>query len=122
MGKHVNRDSQWFRDALIRAIRTFAQVLMGGITVGKMFSEIDWMSILSVALVATIYSLLTSVVTGLPESSTDGTLYIQDGDVTRMVFQVESEPDEWKGKSSVRLRVDASGKIPEGIVIDPNEE
>lgn len=122
MGKHVSRDSQWFQDALIRALRTFAQTALSGITIGKMISEIDWKAVVSVAIVAALYSFLTSVVTGLPESSTDGTLYIQDGDVTRMVFQVETEPEEWKEKSSVRLRVDTSGRIPEGIVIDPNEE
>ena len=121
MGKHSSRDSQWFKDALIRAARTAAQVALSMFTIGKAFSDVDWVNVISVSLVAALYSLLTSVVTGLPESTTDGTLYIQDGDVTRMVFQVESEPDEWKDRTSVRLKVDTSGNIPEGIVIDPEE-
>lgn len=124
MGKHVNKslDGQWFHDALIRAIRTAAQVALSGFTIGKAIRDVDWINIASVAIVAALYSFLTSIVTGLPESSTDGTLYIADADdLTKMVFQVESEPDDWSKKSSIRLKVDTSGKLPEGIVVNPNE-
>ena len=57
---------KWAKAAGIRAIRTFAQVAGSMITVGAAISELDWGYIASVAVVAAIYSILTSVA-GLPE-------------------------------------------------------
>ena len=56
--------------ALIRAIRTFAQTFVSvcgidGIT--ATFADIDWLRALSIAGVAFVMSLITSVATGLPE-------------------------------------------------------
>ena len=53
--------------ALIRALRTFAQTFAGAITVGMMWSEVQWLHALSVAGVAFVYSVVMSVATGLPE-------------------------------------------------------
>lgn len=53
--------------ALIRAVRTFAQTFIGCISVGAAFSEVQWLKGLSVAGVAFILSILTSIATGLPE-------------------------------------------------------
>lgn len=61
---------EWIKAALIRAIRTAAQTALGMITVGAAVSEIDWLQVLSVAAVAAIYSMLTSVA-GLPEVSSN---------------------------------------------------
>ena len=57
---------KWAKAAGIRAVRTFAQVAGSMITVGAAVSELDWGYIASVAVVAAIYSILTSVA-GLPE-------------------------------------------------------
>ena len=57
---------QWAKAALIRAIKTVAQTALGMLTVGAAFTEIDWMRVVSVAIVAGIYSILTSLA-GLPE-------------------------------------------------------
>ena len=57
---------KWAKAAGIRAVRTFAQVAGSMITVGAAISELDWGYIASVAVVAAIYSILTSVA-GLPE-------------------------------------------------------
>lgn len=57
---------KWTRDALIRAVRTFAQAMAGGITIGAALSEIDWKYIASLAAVSAIYSILMSLA-GLPE-------------------------------------------------------
>ena len=57
---------EWLKAALIRAIKTFAQTAAAGITVGKIFSEIDWLRVLSAAGVAFVLSMLTSL-GGLPE-------------------------------------------------------
>lgn len=59
---------QWMRDALIRAIRTFAQTAVSMIAVGAAFSEIDWLRVASVSGVAFVLSVLTSLATGLPET------------------------------------------------------
>ena len=53
--------------ALIRAIRTFAQTFAAGITVGALWTEIQWTHAVSAAGVAFVYSILTSLATGLPE-------------------------------------------------------
>ena len=57
---------QWIKCAGVRAIKTMAQTAVSLITVGNMFTEIDWLAIASISLTAGIYSLLTSI-TGLPE-------------------------------------------------------
>ena len=55
----------------IRALRTFAQTAVSMITVGAMFSEVDWIKTLSVSGVAFVASCLTSLATGLPEVQPD---------------------------------------------------
>ena len=63
----MKRDwKKWFAAAGIRAVRTFAQAFLSMITVGVAISEIDWKYTASCAVVAAIYSLLTSLA-GLPE-------------------------------------------------------
>ena len=57
---------EWIRAALIRAVKTFAQTMVGSIAVGAAFSEVDWLRALSVSGVACVLSLLTSLA-GLPE-------------------------------------------------------
>ena len=57
---------KWLRAALIRAVKTVAQVMVASITVGSAVTEIDWLYILSTAAVAGIVSILTSI-TGIPE-------------------------------------------------------
>ena len=58
---------KWLKAAAIRAVRTVAQTALSLISVGAMISEIDWKMVASAAVVAGIYSLLTSVA-GLPEA------------------------------------------------------
>ena len=57
---------EWFKAALIRAVKTVAQTAVSMITVGSALSEINWPYVASVAVVAGVYSMLTSVA-GLPE-------------------------------------------------------
>ena len=53
--------------ALIRAIRTFAQTFAAALTVGALWTEVQWIPALSAAGVAFVYSILMSIATGLPE-------------------------------------------------------
>lgn len=57
---------RWIKAAAIRSIKTFAQTMAGGITVGAALYEINWPYVASVAAVAAILSILTSL-QGLPE-------------------------------------------------------
>ena len=56
----------WLYRAGVRALKTVAQTALGFITVGMAVSDIDWKNVASVAIVAGIYSLITSLA-GLPE-------------------------------------------------------
>ena len=50
-----------------RALWTFAETALGMITVGQAFTEINWLHIISVAGVASIASILKSIVISMPE-------------------------------------------------------
>ena len=52
--------------SLIRAFRTFLQTFAGSITVGALWTEVQWLPALSVSGVAFVISILTSL-GGLPE-------------------------------------------------------
>lgn len=52
-----------------RALYTFAETMIGMITVGQAFTEINWLHIFSVSGVAAIVSLAKSIVIGMPEMS-----------------------------------------------------
>lgn len=61
----------FWRAAGTRALRTIAQTALATIGTAAVLSELDVKYIVSAAIVAGIISVLTSVVTGLPESDTD---------------------------------------------------
>jgi len=56
----------WLKAALVRAFKTLAQTVVGGIAVGAALNEVEWLRVLSVGAVAFILSLMTSLA-GLPE-------------------------------------------------------
>lgn len=55
----MNRE--FFKNMAVRAVKTFCQTLVGGITVGSALNEVDWVTIASVAAVAALMSVLTSL-------------------------------------------------------------
>lgn len=57
---------KWFHAALIRAIKTVAQTAVSMLTVGQLFTEVDWVGVASISAVAGVISILTSLA-GLPE-------------------------------------------------------
>ena len=71
-----NRGKEWLIAALIRAVRTMAQTALSFLAVGMALSDVDWLKLLSVSLVAGIMSILTSIATGLPEATTNGELVV----------------------------------------------
>lgn len=56
----------WLQAAGIRAMKTFAQTMVGVIGASALISEVNWQTVLSAGALAALLSLLTSVA-GLPE-------------------------------------------------------
>ena len=61
----------WANAAGVRAIKTVAQTAIATIGTSALFNEVDWVVVVSAALMAGLLSLLTSVA-GLPEVDEDG--------------------------------------------------
>ena len=57
---------KWVKAALIRAVKTIAQTAVAAVGTSAMFSEVDWVAVLSTAALAGVLSILTSIA-GLPE-------------------------------------------------------
>lgn len=61
-------DKKFWRAALILAIHTVAQTAVAMIGSAAVIEEVQWLTVLSAAALSGILSLLTSIVTGLPET------------------------------------------------------
>ena len=59
---------QWWRAALIRAVKTVAQAAVGLIPAAATIAEVDWLTVAGCSLLAGLVSILTSLA-GLPEVS-----------------------------------------------------
>lgn len=60
------KNKKWWDAAGTRAIKTMAQTALSMFTIGAALKEIDWITVVSVTVVAGVYSLVTSLA-GLPE-------------------------------------------------------
>lgn len=58
---------RWLKAAAIRAVRTVAQSALATIGTSAVLGDVNWVMVGSAAALAGILSILTSVVTGLPE-------------------------------------------------------
>lgn len=70
----------FWKAAAIRAFRTFLQVILAVWTAGQLITEVDWKFLLLSAFSSAVYSLLTSILAGLPEVALTHTLYDLDND------------------------------------------
>lgn len=57
---------EWLKAALVRALKTVAQTAAATIGTSALLTEVNWLQVLSAALLGGILSLLTSAA-GLPE-------------------------------------------------------
>lgn len=64
-------DKKFWKAAFVRAIRTVAQTAIATIGSAAVIEEVRWLTVLSAAALSGILSLLTSIVTGLPETETE---------------------------------------------------
>ena len=74
----MNKD--FWKAALVRAFRTFLQVILAVWTAGQLITEVDWRFLLMSAFSSAVYSLLTSILAGLPEVALADTLYALDNE------------------------------------------
>lgn len=58
---------EFWKAAGIRCLRTIAQTAIATIGTSAVLSDINWLMVASASAVAGILSILTSIVTGLPE-------------------------------------------------------
>ena len=93
--------------ALVRAIRTAAQTALSLITVGVGIEDISWSTVLSVSLVSAFASILTSIVSGLPEVDDSGMFIIDDTDPekTKWTLQYNGDPEKLTPGDSIRFKV-----------------
>ena len=71
---------EFWKAAGVRAFRTFLQVILAVWTAGQLITEVDWRFLLMSAFSSAVYSLLTSILAGLPEVALADTLYDLDND------------------------------------------
>lgn len=69
-------DRKFWKATAIRAVRTFLQVILAVWTAGTLITEVDWKMLLLSAVSASIYSVLTSLLTGLPEVDYEKHIYM----------------------------------------------
>lgn len=86
----------FWKAAGIRSLRTFIQVILAVWTAGQLITEVDWKFLLMSAFSSAVYSLLTSILAGLPEVALADTLYDLDNepDDEEDDFEVEEMDDE----------------------------
>ena len=72
----MNKD--FWKAAGIRALRTFIQVILAVWTAGQLITEVDWKFLLLSAFSSAVYSMLTSILAGLPEVKLSDTLIALD--------------------------------------------
>ncbi len=59
---------EFWKAALIRALRTIAQTAIATIGTTAFVQDVNWIAVGSASLLAGLLSILTSIVTGLPEA------------------------------------------------------
>lgn len=59
-------NKEWWKNALVRAVKTFCQTMVALIPAAAMITEVDWLTALGTSALAFVLSLLTSL-GGIPE-------------------------------------------------------
>lgn len=104
---------EWLCAAGARALKTIAQTALGMVTVGSALNDINWKYVSSVALMAGIYSILTSFATHLPEVGSDGVLQIDTSDPTKDTYllALNNQLEDLGEKKKIILSVDTDADL-----------
>ena len=86
-------NKQFWKATGIRAVRTFLQVVLAVWTAGTLITEVDWKMLLLSAVSASIYSVLTSLLTGLPEADYAQHIYMSADEPADSWIEEEGEAD-----------------------------
>lgn len=78
----------------IRALRTFLQVILAVWTAGQLITEVDWKLVLLSAFSSAVYSVLTSIVTGLPEVDYEEHIYMSAEEPDDSYIEEDEEIEE----------------------------
>jgi len=97
--------SEWLKAAGIRAIKTMAQTALGMFTIGMAVNEVQWRYVISVTIVAGIYSVLTSLATNLPEVGSNGVLQVDVSDPQQPNYLLVLNDQEQMDKLAETKRV-----------------
>lgn len=94
--------------ALIRATKTGAQVMLSMLTVGVAITSFNWVEILSISGTSFIYSILTSIVFGIPEGEYQGTMKLEAGDEqnnSAVILSITTPYDKLieKGRANIKV-------------------
>lgn len=67
----LNYNKEFWKAAMIRAIRTVAQTALALLGTATVSSYVNWSSVVISSFMAGLLSILTSIATGLPEAPKD---------------------------------------------------
>lgn len=73
-------DKDFWKAALIRAIKTICQTAIATIGTAIAITDVNWVYVLSASALAGVLSILTSLSVGLPEVQLADTLYALEND------------------------------------------
>ena len=97
--------------ALIRAVKTMAQVMLSMLTVGMAITGFDWKNILAISATSFVYSLLTSIVFGIPEGEFQGSLSFskseaKEDNIVTPVLKIDIPGNELLTRNNVNIKVE----------------
>lgn len=82
---------KWVKKTAIKALKTAAQTAVSMITIGQAVTDINWQSVVSISLVAGLYSVLTSLAS-LPKNEKELEQFTRDDDDRSDDAPVELDP------------------------------
>ena len=101
----------FWKAALVRAVKTFAQAMVAQIGAGSIgVVQFDWLGALSVSAMAAVLSIFTSLA-GLPEVQLAGTLEALDNNPYDMVDDGDEDWDEMEDEYEYEDESEKEGDV-----------